>query len=194
MITNKAIFTIAILSLSSAAALAQSDGTGNTPVQRNINQQQRIEQGLQSGELTTREAGRLEREQSAVERTESRALRDGSVSTEEQQRINQTQNRVSRSIYNQKHDDQLGNPDSRSSRRMQANVQRNVNQQQRIEQGLNSGELNNAEAAKLERGQAHINRVEARQASNGRVGAAEEGRMQRLENRSSRRIFRQKHD
>ena len=41
----------------SAGAFAQA-GT----VQRDVNQQQRIEQGLQSGQLTTREASRLEGE------------------------------------------------------------------------------------------------------------------------------------
>ena len=43
------------------AAFAQA-GT----VQRDVNQQQRIEQGLQSGQLNTREAGRLENEEARV--------------------------------------------------------------------------------------------------------------------------------
>ena len=51
------------------AAFAQA-GT----IQRDVNQQQRIEQGLQSGQLTTREAARLESEEARVERDQSRAM------------------------------------------------------------------------------------------------------------------------
>ena len=90
--------------------LAQSAGDGF--VDRNINQQQRIEQGLQSGQLNTREASKLEREQSRVEKMESKAMRDGNVSAQEAQRINNAQNRVSQDIYREKHDAQTGNPNS----------------------------------------------------------------------------------
>ena len=39
-------------------------------------------------------------------------------------------------------------------------VQRDVNQENRIEQGLKSGQLSTGEAAKLERGEARIDRME----------------------------------
>lgn len=171
------------------AALAQS-GT----IQRDVNQQQRIEQGLQSGQLTTREAARLEREESVVERDQARALRDGKLTDAEKARLAREQNRVSRDIYREKHDAQTGNPNSASSQRMQADVQRNINQQRRIEQGVASGELTNREAAKLEAGQARDSRLEARAGADGHVSAAEQRRVQRSENRQSRRIYKEKHD
>src|SRR5690242_4081628 len=151
------------------AAFAQA-GT----VQRDVNQQQRIEQGLQSGQLTTREAGKLEREEARVERDQSRAMQDGKLSPAEKARLAREQNRVSRDIYREKHDAQTGNPNSASSQRMQADVQRNINQQQRIEQGVQSGQLTNREAGKLEHGQAHVDRKEARAGADGHVGAGEE--------------------
>src|ERR671936_2494110 len=151
------------------AALAQA-GT----VQRDVNQQQRIEQGLKSGQLTTREAARLEREDSRVERDQARALQDGKLTPAEKARLAREQNRVSRDIYREKHDAQTGNPNSPSSQRMQADVQRNVNQQQRIEQGVKSGSLTNRETARLERGQARIDRKEARAAADNHVGAREQ--------------------
>src|SRR5258708_12947077 len=77
---------------------------------------------------------------------------------------------------------------------MQADVQRNVNQQQRIEQGVQSGQLTNREAAKLERGQARVNRAEARAGADGKVGPNEQRRIQKAENRQSKRIYREKHD
>jgi len=67
---------LACLLLGSGAAFAQS--TANT-VQRDINQQQRIEQGLQNGALSTKEASTLEREESRVDRMQTNALKDGKL-------------------------------------------------------------------------------------------------------------------
>ncbi len=163
-------------------------------LQRDVNQQERIEQGLKSGQLTTREAARLEREESKVERDQARALRDGTLSPAEKSRLAREQNKVSRDIYREKHDAQTGDPNSPSSQRMQADVQRDVNQQRRIEQGVASGELTNREAARLERGQARDNAAQARAGADGSVAPNEQRRLQRQENRQSRRIYREKHD
>ena len=171
------------------AAFAQA-GT----VQRDVNQQERIEQGLKSGQLTTREASKLEREESRVERDQARAMQDGKLSPAEKARLAREQNRVSRDIYREKHDAQTGNPSSASSQRMQADVQRNINQQSRIEQGVKSGALTNRETARLERGEARIDRKEARAGANGNVSAREQRRVQKAENRESRRIYKEKHD
>lgn len=163
-------------------------------VQRDINQQQRIEQGLQSGSLNTREAATLERQQSQLNRLEANALKDGTVTDAEKRRIQRGQNKTSKSIYRQKHDAQTGNPNSASSQRMQADVQRNINQEKRIGQGLKSGELTNKEAARLERGQARVTGAEARAGADGRVGVHEQRGIQKAESIQSRRIREQKHD
>jgi hypothetical protein len=162
--------------------------------QRNVNQQTRIENGLKSGQLTTREAGKLEHGEQRIDKTEQRAMRNGSLSPAERARIQKEQNAESKAVYNQKHDAQTGNPDSRSSQRMQHDVQRNVNQQTRIHNGVSSGSLTNHEASRLEGGQAHSDREEAHAARNGYVGKREQGHIQRTDNRDSRRIHRQKHD
>ena len=178
-----------------AAALFCGSAFAQTgTVQRDVNQQERIEQGLKSGQLTTREAARLEREEARVDRDQARALRDGTLSPAEKARLAREQNKVSRDIYREKHDAQTGDPKSPSSQRMQADVQRDVNQQRRIEQGVASGELTNREAARLERGQARDNAAQARAGADGKVGPNEQRRLQRQENRQSRRIYREKHD
>lgn len=163
-------------------------------VQRDVNQQQRIEQGLQSGQLSTKEAGGLERQQKHIDRMEQRADRNGSTSPAEQSRIDAAQNRASANIYRDKHNAVTGNPQSASSQRMQADVQRNVNQQQRIENGVRNGSLTNRETGRLEGGQARVDRGEANAAANGRVGAGEQARIQGRENRQSARIFNKKHN
>src|SRR5947208_13302229 len=83
-----------------AAALFCGSAFAQTgTVQRDVNQQERIEQGLKSGQLTTREAARLEREEAKVERDQARALRDGTLSPAEKARLAREQNKVSRDIY-----------------------------------------------------------------------------------------------
>lgn len=180
---------VAVAALFSGAAYAQQ-GT----VQRNVNQQERIEQGLKSGQLTTQEAGRLENEQSRIQRDQSRALRDGTLSPAEKARLDREQNQASRDIHREKNDAQKGDPTSASSQRMQADVQRNVNQQKRIEQGVQSGQLTNKETGRLEKGAAHVEKREARAGRDGHVSAGEQRRVQTAENRESQRIHKQKHD
>lgn len=171
--------------------LAQSVGS---EVQRDINQETRIEQGLKSGELNTREAAKLERGEARIDRMESKALKDGNLSSEESARIQRAQNQESEAIKRLKHNEASGNPNSASSQRMQADVQRNINQQTRVEQGVQSGQLTNKEVSKLERGQARVNRSEARAGADGHVGAHEQNRIQRRENVQSERIYNKKHN
>ncbi len=173
---------------------AVSAQTTGTEVQRNANQQQRIEQGLQSGALSTREAAGLEKGEARIDRLEANANKDGNLSDAEKARIQKAQNKESSDIARLKHNDRAGNPDSASSKRMQADVQRNVNQQNRIEQGVQSGSLTTHETAKLERGQARVGSTEARAGSDGHVGAGEQKRVQAKEDRQSKRIRKQKHD
>lgn len=68
-------------------------------------------------------------------------------------------------------------------------------QERRIHQGVRSGELTRREARRLQAQQARIrvNEAYARR-SGGRFTARERARIQRQENRASRRIYRQKHD
>lgn len=179
-------------SVLSTAALAQT--AAEQDQQRDVNQQERIEQGLKSGELSTKEAGSLERDEQHVDHMEAHDLKNGSMSPAEQARLNAAENKTSNAIYADKHNAATGNPNSLSSERMQTDVQRNVNQQQRIANGMQSGALTNREAGSLERGQARVDRREANAAANNHVSGAEQRRIQRSENRQSRRVFDKKHN
>jgi hypothetical protein len=177
-----------------AASLGAFAQTTASTVQRDVNQEKRIEQGLQSGSLSSREAAKLEHEGSKGDRLQARSLKDGSLSAEEQAKLRAAQNHVSQDINAAKHNDVSGNPQSASSQRMQADVQRNINQQQRIENGVQNGSMTNREVAKAERGQARVDRKEYVAGRDGHVGAAEQHRIQRSENHQSRRIRHEKHD
>ena len=75
---------------------------------RKENQQDRITQGVKSGQLTAGETARIERKESALnqEVRAERTLNNGKLTPAEKKQVNQQQNRLSRQIYNQKHDAQ----------------------------------------------------------------------------------------
>jgi len=95
---------IAVLTAFALPVLAQT----NTPNidQRQVNQQKRIDQGVKSGELTGKEAARLEKGQARVQKMEDKAKADGKVTPKERARLQKAQNQESRKIANQKHDRQ----------------------------------------------------------------------------------------
>ena len=69
-------------------------------------QRARIHQGRVSGELTNREAARLNMQQRNIRRAEWRAKADGEVTVNERRRLNHAQNHANRAIRRQKHDGQ----------------------------------------------------------------------------------------
>ena len=186
---KRLIIAAAVGALFSGAVFAQQ-GT----VQRDVNQQNRIEQGLQSGQLNTKEASKLEGEEAHIQREQSRELKNGNLSPAEKARLTRDQNQASRDINRLDNNKATGNPNSASSQRMQADVQRNANQQARIEQGLKSGSMTNREAGRAERGQARVDHAEAKAGRDGHVIAAEQRHVQTAENKQSSRIYREKHN
>ncbi len=73
------------------------------------NQERRINQGVASGELTPKEAGKLEAQQSRIKQMEEKMKSDGNLSAEDRRRLNNMQDRSSDNIYRQKHDRQRAN-------------------------------------------------------------------------------------
>ena len=96
---------IAALIVSAVPLLAFAQATPNID-KREANQEQRIQQGVKSGELTPREAARLEKGQAKIRRMEAKAKSDGTVTAQERKRIEHQQNVQSRHIAREKHDRQ----------------------------------------------------------------------------------------
>lgn len=170
------------------AATAQAQSTGSE-TERNVDQQQRVEQGLKSGQLTTGEARKLEQGEARIDRTEQHDLANGSLSASEKAQIQREQNRESAGIYKDKHNATTGNPNSLKSNLEQADVQRNINQEQRIHNGVKNGSLTNREVSQMQGREAHVDHMEARSDT-----LRQTGRIQRTDNRDSRRIYRDKHN
>jgi hypothetical protein len=185
-------FAIAANSVLTATALGADVVASDQ--QRNMRQEQRIDRGLKTGELSTQQAGVLEREQRHIDRMEARDLKDSSISAGEQAKLAAAENKASQDIYRLKHDATLGNPKTASDERMLMDVQRDVNEQRRIQRGIDTGALTDREAAALEDGQARIANDEAGAAANGRISTHEQNRTQDAEQHQSNRIFNRKHN
>ena len=188
LLTATAALTLALPAMAQTVAV---DATAPTDTQRDVNQQDRIESGLKSGQLTTQEAAKLEKGEARIDRTEAHDDKNGALTAGEQSRLQAMQNKESGAIEQQKHDAQTGNPASASSQRMQADVQRDADQEKRIQSGVASGALSGKEAARDERAEARTDKAQARDGKNG-VSAREQRRLERRENRASGRIHHTK--
>lgn len=74
---------------------------------REAHQQDRIAEGVKSGELTPGETARLERREQKIrgEVRRDRAANGGKLTPAEKAKINRQENRTSRAIYRAKHND-----------------------------------------------------------------------------------------
>jgi len=103
MKTTKFALLVSLLACAGLAAAQTADPKVN---ERQQNQQQRIEQGVQSGELTKREAVKLEAREAKIAREERRMKADGELTKKERAKLHKDLNKTSKAIYKQKHDAQ----------------------------------------------------------------------------------------
>jgi hypothetical protein len=160
--------------------------------QRKENQQDRIANGVQSGQLTAGETSKLETKEAAIngETRADRAANGGKLTAAEKTQINGQQNQVSKQIYQDKHN---ANTAQYGNNKV---GQRRENQQDRIAQGIKSGQLTAGETAKLENQQKGINQqVKAdRSANGGKLTAGEKTQVNHEQNQASKNIYRKKHN
>ena len=90
------------LAIVPSLAFAQSNAEIN---QRKTNQQDRIANGVQSGQLTPRETSHIEHQEAAINHEEKamRAQDNGHLTKADRAVINKQQNQESRRIYRDKH-------------------------------------------------------------------------------------------
>jgi hypothetical protein len=129
--------------LGCAAAFAQDPATVN---QRRENQQDRIANGIQSGQLTAGETKNLEGQEANLNREvrDDRQADGGKLTQGEKQQVNQQQNHLSNEIHQDKTNANVAKYGNNQV------GQRRENQQDRIAQGVRSGSLTAGQTAKLE--------------------------------------------
>ena len=71
---------------------------------------------------------------------------------------------------------------------------RQEKQGQRIQKGVDSGQLNQKEAARLEKGQAHVEKLEDKALEDGKMTKQEKIRIEHAQDVQSKRIARERHD
>ena len=107
-VMNAVLTGTALFVLSAPAIFAQSATTNDPPQtiqQRKENQQDRIGQGVQSGQLTAGETKNLETKEAGLNK-EERTMRsedDGHLTTADREKLNNQQNHLSNQIYDDKH-------------------------------------------------------------------------------------------
>ena len=100
---TKTVSVVAAAVLVCSAWSASAAGTDTPRIDaRQAKQEQRIDQGIASGELTKREARRMNRQQSLVDSAENKSKADGVMTAQERRRLTKAQNATSRRIYRQK--------------------------------------------------------------------------------------------
>ena len=179
------LFAAAILL--STGALAQS--TANT---RRQAQQDRIANGVDSGQLTSGETKSLENKQSNLNREirTDRQANGGKLTSQQRNQVNHQENHLSKQIYADKHN-------ASAAKYGTGEVgQRRVNQQDRIANGIRSGNLKPGEAAHMENREQGINQQVRtdRQANGGKLTAQQDKQVNRAQNRTSKAINRDKHN
>ena len=71
---------------------------------------------------------------------------------------------------------------------------REKRQQKRIKRGVKTGTLTKNEAIRMEKQQVKTHKMEAKAKSDGKVTVKERAKLQHRSNKTSRRIYKQKHD
>jgi hypothetical protein len=167
---------------------------------RENHQQERIYQGVQSGQLTPQEFNRLGEEQGRIQGVEARMKADGNLDPMELGRLNAMLDKGSQDIFRARHNDR---PASQAVNWQQANPNLNLpgsvdwreaNQERRIYQGVRSGQLTPQEFNRLEAEQARIRAAEARMRADGRLDPRERARLNAMLDRSSQHIYRAEHN
>jgi hypothetical protein len=172
------------------SAADRTAGRNYNPNMREGNQDQRIANGLRSGQMTSGEAARADRTQSRIDQQvyNDRAANGGRLTGQERQQIGREQNAASRQIYNENH--------NRNSIAPNAVDNREANQQQRTANGLRSGQETSREAARTDWNQSRVDQQvrNDRAANGGALNRQQRQQVNREQNRDSRQIYNQRHN
>ncbi|MBI1788061.1 MAG: hypothetical protein HYR60_11000 [Acidobacteria bacterium] len=96
-----------ILTTILAGAVLASGLFADAPKRRQKRQQERIAQGVKSGELTPKETAKLERKEARLHKQIVKDRKDGGgLTPKERAKIDAKQDKLSREIYKEKHDAQ----------------------------------------------------------------------------------------
>jgi hypothetical protein len=185
------VFGVSTAVLLAAYGFAQ-EPPGSEIQKRKENQQDRIANGVASGQLTAGETAKLEKQEAKLNKEirKDRAANGGKLTDQEKKEVNRQQSLLSKEIYNEKHDSAAQHYGNNEVDR------RRENQQDRIANGIRSGQLTAGEAARLETQESNINREvrSDRKANGGNLTNKQKAQVNRQLDRESNRIHDKKHN
>ncbi len=123
---NKLGIAMVIGGLLSLAALAENEGLVSE-----LNNNQRLEQGMKSGESTTRDVSKLERDTTNAAKADAHTFKG-------------------RDLHREKNDGRTADSSALLPQRLEQDIQRSTKQERIIEQGFQPGELTGRTPAKPE--------------------------------------------
>ena len=198
------LFALAVAALiASGPAFAQQSQPQTQPnqpartaapniTQRGQNQQNRVANVIDSGQMTAGETKNVESREANLNREvrDDRSADNGHLTQQEREQINHQQNNLSHSIYQDKHNANVAHYGNNEV------GQRRENQQDRIASGLRNGTMNAGQTARVENREQGINeQVHAdRQANGGKLTGQEHRQINHEQNGASRQIYRDKHN
>jgi hypothetical protein len=166
----------------------RSAGKNFNPSTREANQDQRVSNGLRSGQMTSGEAARATANQSRIDQQvhNDRTANGGTLTNQEHQQINREQNNQSRQIYNDNHNANTVKPNAIDNRE--------ANQQQRTAQGIRSGQETSGEAARTNANQSRTDQTVHNDRTSGGINQQQRQQINRQQNRNSGQVNNQKHN
>jgi hypothetical protein len=189
--------TAILIAMVMPAAFAQDTSTSTTTPpptiqQRKDNQQDRVANGVQDGQLTTGETKNLENKEANIN-SEEHTMRtddDGKLTAADRTKLNNQQNKVSSDIYSDKHNANTAHYGNNEV------GQRRQDQQDRIANGIRSGQLTARETSNLENKEQGVNHEVAgmRQANGGKLTGADKAAVNQQQNHLSKQIYNKKHN
>jgi len=166
--------------------------TSKTIQERKQDQQERIANGVKSGQLTSGEATNLEQKEAGLNREENQMKQQngGTLNYADKKQLTEQQNGLSKQISADKH-----NSDVRKAPTTEVG-KREMDQQGRIAQGVSSGQLTAGEAKNLEGNERAINKEvqNDRNANGGKLTTQERAQVNRQQNKVSQKIYNDKHN
>lgn len=181
------------LAVLAVPAFSQTSSPAPVVNQRKENQQDRIANGVQSGQMTAGETKNIEKKEAGLNGEENRMEKrdDGNLTKADKARLTRQQNRLSNQIYKDKHNARMQNTNPKTEV-----GQRQRNQQERVAQGIKSGQMTAGEASHMEGREAAVNHEihNDRAANGGKLTGQERAQINHQQNRNSRAVYRKKHN
>lgn len=136
-------------------------------LQRNVDQQVAIQQGLQFGFLTVQEAADFTLRQANIEALQVEVLRDGWLGAVDAQRVVREQDALADLVVRSTRNWQVGDPYLPEAQRLLAQLHASIAEQQRLREALLSGQIREIELGRVLQQQALSNRQVAEQVLGG---------------------------